>query len=116
MDQATEAARLLGKLGRQRNTQAQAEEILTSDLAKYELAVSQAIKRSPTDNQFAAMVSLCFNVGPGNFRKSTVCRAFNEGDVAKAANAFLLWHKAGGRSLPGLIARREAERELFNRS
>ena len=94
-------------------TQQQADDILITDLAKYELAVSKAIKRQPTPNQFAAMVSLCFNVGPGNFRKSTVCRAFNEGSLIRSSNAFLRWNKAGGRVLAGLTRRRLAERDLF---
>ena len=94
-------------------TQQQADDILITDLAKYEMAVSKAIKRQPTPNQFAAMVSLCFNVGPGNFRKSTVCRAFNEGDLARSAGAFARWNKAGGKVLKGLTRRREAERVLF---
>lgn len=97
-------------------TQQQADDILITDLAKYEMAVSKAIKRQPTPNQFAAMVSLCYNIGPNNFRKSTVCRAFNDGDIIRAAGAFLRWNKAGGRVLAGLTRRREAERELFLRA
>lgn len=55
----------------------------------------------------------CYNIGPGNFAKSTVCKAFNAGNLVLAANAFARWNKAGGRVLPGLKSRREAEQALF---
>lgn len=94
-------------------TQQQADEILVNDLVKYEMAVSKALTRNPTENQFSAMTSLCFNIGPGNFAKSSVVKKFNAGDLAGAANSFLLWNKAGGVVMRGLTRRREAERELF---
>lgn len=96
-----------------RITQQEADDILVRDLVKYEAAVQRALKRNPTDNQFSAMVSLCFNIGPGNFESSSVVRKFNAGDVQGAADAFRLWVKAAGKTLPGLITRREAERALF---
>ena len=69
------------------------------------------------ENQFAAMVSLCFNIGSGNFKTSSVLRRHREGDDAAAADAFLLWDKAhvDGElvELDGLLRRREAERTLY---
>jgi hypothetical protein len=59
------------------------------------------------------MVSLCFNIGPGAFAGSTLVKRFNAGDEPGAADAFLMWRKAGGKVLPGLEARRAAERKLF---
>ena len=94
-------------------TQAEAEGILKRDLVKYETAVNRAISRVPTENQFAAMVSLCYNIGPGNFNRSTVLSAFNAGNLGLAADAFRRWNKAGGKVLKGLVRRREAERALF---
>lgn len=94
-------------------TAAQAEEYLVRALVKYEAAVSKALKRTPTQNEFDAMVSLCYNIGPGAFAGSSVVRYFNAGDEAMAASSFLLWTKAGGKVLPGLKRRREAERKLF---
>lgn len=96
-------------------TQAQADEILVHDLVKYEAAVQKALTRSATQNQFDAMVSLAFNIGPGAFAKSSLVRRFNDGDLAGAADAFLLWRKAAGKVLPGLEARRKDERALFLR-
>lgn len=94
-------------------TQAQAETWLVEGLRKYEAAVDRALKRLPSQAQFDAMASLCWNIGPGNFAKSSVVRRFNDGDLRGAADAFRLWNKASGKVLKGLTNRREAERALF---
>ena len=93
----------------------EANAILERDLVKYEAAVSKLLKRNPNENQFSAMVSLCFNIGPGNMAKSSVVRLFNAGDIPGAANAFRMWNKAAGKVMKGLENRREAERQLFLR-
>jgi len=94
-------------------TAEQATEILVRDLVSYEAAVMNALRRNPNENQFSAMVSLCYNIGPGAFASSTVVKKFNAGDAEGAAAAFRLWKKADGKVLKGLIQRREAEIELF---
>lgn len=96
-------------------TQIEADGILTADLVKYEAAVSKALTRSPTQSQFDAMVSLCYNIGTGGFAGSSVAKKFNAGDLKGAADAFLLWNKGGTpkRVIDGLTNRRAAERQLF---
>lgn len=94
-------------------TMAENDAILERDLAKFEAGVEQAIKRPMTQAQFDAMVSLAFNIGLGAFAKSSVVRRFNAGDTAGAAAAFMLWVKAGGRVLPGLVKRRHSEVAQF---
>lgn len=94
-------------------TEAQAEEILARDLRVFEKAVDEVIKVTPTPNQFSAMVSLCYNIGPGAFAGSSVARKLNAGDISGAAEAFMLWVRANGRSVAGLVRRREAEKALF---
>jgi lysozyme len=98
-------------------TALQAEGILMTDLVKYEAAVLRAIKRAPNENQFAAMVSLCFNIGPGAFAGSSVARLFNDNLIQAAADSFRLWNKGTVKGnkveLKGLTRRREAERALF---
>lgn len=94
-------------------TQQEAEDILVRDLVKYEAAVQKALTRSPTQPQFDAMTSLCFNIGQGAFAKSSIAKKFNAGDVQGAADAFLLYNKAGGKVLQGLVNRREDERKHF---
>jgi lysozyme len=96
-----------------RITKAEAAAILARDLGTYEAAVTGALKRQASQNQFDAMVSLCFNIGPGGFARSSVVSAFNCGDDRRAAEMFLAWNKAGGKVLPGLARRRQAEKRLF---
>lgn len=94
-------------------TQDQANQYLVEALGKYEAEVSKALTRTPWQSQFDAMVSLCYNIGPGAFAKSTVVKKFNSGDIPGAADAFLLWNKAGGKVVEGLKNRRADERKLF---
>jgi len=94
-------------------TQKQADDYLVAALAKYEDAVNKAITRTMTQAQFDAFVSLCYNIGPGAFAGSTAVKRFNAGDIAGAADAILMWNKAGGKVLKGLENRRADERALF---
>ncbi len=96
-----------------RISNAEASAILKADLGVFESGVYKLLKRPPTQAQFDAMVSLAFNIGIGNFSKSTVLRKFNEGDFAGAAEAFMLFVKANGKTMQGLVNRRAEERELF---
>lgn len=96
-----------------RITNQEAEDILRSDLKKFEDGVSKLLKRTPTPAQNDAMISLAYNIGLGNFQKSTVLRKFNAGDFAGAADAFMLFVKANGKVMNGLVKRREDERALF---
>lgn len=63
--------------------------------------------------RLAACASLAYNIGLGAFANSTVCKKTKIGEYESAANAFLLWNKAGGKVLPGLVRRREAERRIY---
>lgn len=75
--------------------------------------VLSAIKRSMTQAQLDAMIDLAYNVGVGAFQKSTLVRKFNAGDIHGAADEFLRWDKAGGKSMLGLRRRRAADRARF---
>lgn len=94
-------------------TKIQAESMLVRSLEAFEQGVLAALKKPPTQHQFDALVSFAYNVGVAAMAKSSVVRHLNAGDPAKAAEAFGLWVKAGGRVLPGLVKRRQAERDLF---
>jgi lysozyme len=93
-------------------TPGEADRLLHDDLARFETGVDAMINGA-TENQFSAMVSLAYNIGLGNFATSTVRKRHNARDFMAAANAFLLWNRGGGRVLPGLQTRREAERKLY---
>ena len=77
--------------------------------------VNKLITSEVTQNQFDAMVSLSFNIGLGNFKRSSVLRKVNNKpeDVHSIGESFLLWNKAGGNILNGLVRRRIAEVKLF---
>jgi lysozyme len=98
-----------------RITQAQADEFFLKALVKYERAVLRAIKKPLNQNEFDAMVSLCYNIGETGFAKSSVVRYFNEGNKPKAARSFALWCKDNGKVIPGLVRRREREMALFKK-
>ena len=94
-------------------TKAQGEAILKKDLKKYEKAVNDYVRVQLTQEQFDALVSFCYNVGPGNFKKSSVLRYVNARRFDDVPSRLMLWNKAGGRVLRGLTRRRAAEGELW---
>jgi GH24 family phage-related lysozyme (muramidase) len=94
-------------------TKAEGERVLLNDLKVYEAGVRSAINVELTPNQYSACVSLCYNIGVGAFKRSSVARFCNRRQWKNAADAFALWNKAGGRVLPGLVRRRAAEAALF---
>lgn len=94
-------------------TAQQAEDLLRSDLKKYELMVRRNVKVDINDNQYGALVSLVYNIGEGNLKSSTLLRLINNKDFLGASNEFSKWNKAGGKVLNGLSRRRAAERKLF---
>jgi lysozyme len=93
-------------------TQFEAENLLKSDLVRFEEAVTRSAGPA-YQNQFDAMVSLAYNIGTAAFAKSSVARLHSHGQYTGAASAFLLWNKAGGMVLAGLVRRRKAERNLY---
>ena len=94
-------------------TQEQADAWLIEDLTHAENAVLAQISRPLSSNQFAACVSLCFNIGAGNFKDSSVRKWCNAGRFDLAANWFAPWCKVHGVEVEGLLNRRLAEAELF---
>lgn len=96
-------------------TEAEADWYLEKAVTKFADKIAPMFTRPINENQFGAFVSLAYNIGPTAFSKSSALRHFNNGDLDKAASSILLWNKAGGKVLKGLIRRREAERSLFIR-
>ena len=91
----------------------EATRILQQDLEKFEKIVNIHVRVNLTQNQFDALVSLCFNIGPKAFSDSTLLRKLNAGDFAGAANEFTKWRKSNGKVFAGLVKRRSAEKALF---
>jgi lysozyme len=89
-------------------------DILKADLNRFEQGVLRLIKVPLTQGQFDALVSFSFNVGLGNLQNSTLRMKVNRGDFEGASEQFLVWTKAGGKVLKGLVTRRTDEQALFN--
>ncbi|WP_342622623.1 lysozyme [Pseudomonas alkylphenolica] len=94
-------------------TKEQAERMLINDVQRFEPEVERLVKVPLTSNQWDALVSFTYNLGAANLESSTLLRLLNADDYAGAAEQFPRWNKAGGKVLPGLVRRREAERVLF---
>lgn len=94
-------------------TEAEAELLLGHDVAVAAACVEAAVAVDLTQGQFDALVDFVFNLGCGALRGSTLLRRVNAGEFALAAAEFSRWTHAGGAVVPGLLARRLAERELF---
>ena len=90
-----------------------AEQILREDLQRFEHDVNNMLTVEVTQNQFDALVSFAFNLGPANLKSSTLLRKVNSGDFNGAAEEFPKWNHAGGQVLAGLTASRNAEKNLF---
>lgn len=65
-----------------------------------------------SDEEWAAYLSFAYNVGVGNFCKSTLATKLKAGDRSGACAELSRWVRAGDEVLPGLVKRRDAEREL----
>ena len=93
-------------------TQLQAENWLKKDLMAAQQSVERLTDVALNDNQYAALVSLVFNVGTAPL-KYTLGTKLNAEDYKGAAEEFLRWNHANGIAVVGLTRRRTAERELF---
>lgn len=88
--------------------------ILAQDLKRFERGVARLCPAAVNhQGQFDALVSFSFNAGLGALQRSSIRMRYNRGDIEGAADAFLMWTKAAGRVLPGLVKRRRDERAMF---
>ena len=89
-------------------------ELFRTDVATFERGVLRLVPGVVgRQGSFDALVSISFNFGLGNLQRSTIRMRANRGDWEGAAEAFRVWTKGGGKVLPGLVKRREAEIALF---
>lgn len=98
-------------------TPTKAKEILLTHLRNDCSIITTDIKTSITQNQYDALCSFIYNVGPNQFKRSTLLKKINQNDIAGAAQEFTKWSniKKNGYliTLPGLKKRRQIEKELF---
>ena len=94
-------------------TQQEADEMLNEEITEYEEYVNNMVKVPLEQNQFDALCSWVYNLGPTNLEKSTLLKLLNAGDYHLIPSQIRRWNKAGGETLTGLIRRREAESLMF---
>jgi lysozyme len=93
-------------------TQKQCEDMLAKKLPRYAAEIDKCFKIQPPAKVGAAFISLAYNVGSGGVCRSGAMRKWNAGDKRGACEAFMVWNRAGGRVVQGLINRRKTERKL----
>ncbi|UMM63089.1 lysozyme [Aristophania vespae] len=94
-------------------TQPEADALLCTTIQNVQKQVREVVKRPLAPNQEAALISLTYNIGIGNFERSTLLKLLNKGQIDQAAEQFLRWNKSHGQTLNGLTRRRKAERAAF---
>ena len=94
-------------------SQEEADKLLLHEMEEYEGYINDMVNPDLEQNQFDAMVSWVFNLGPTNLKASTLLKVLNAKDYEGVPAQIKRWNKAGGKVLQGLIRRREAESLLF---
>ena len=86
---------------------------MKQDLNKFEDGVNNLVQVDINQNQFDALICFSYNLGLHALGGSTLLKDLNNGDSDSAANQFLVWDRAGGQVVEGLLRRRQAEKDLF---
>jgi len=94
-------------------TMEQAKQWLREGIDSHYRALSEYLKREPTQQQADALASIAYNCGVGAIGPSGLVARFNAGKDQECADRFLFWDMAGGKHVPGLLARRKAERAIY---
>lgn len=93
---------------------AQADHWLIEDVAFAEAAVNALVTVNLTQDEFDALVDFEFNTGA--LASSTMLRLINSADLSGAALEFAKWDHVKGKEVAGLLRRRLAENDLWNRT
>jgi GH24 family phage-related lysozyme (muramidase) len=94
-------------------TDEQVEELLTKDIAQFELAVNRFVNVKLNQNEFDSLVIFVFNVGIDAFYKSTLLKLINLSEFVGVPDQLMRWNKAGGKVVAGLTNRRKKEIKLW---
>lgn len=94
-------------------TMGEVDEILKSDLQRFESGVLRYCPTGLTQGRFDGLVSFSFNCGLGTLQRSSIRMRHNRGEFEGAADAFLLYTKAAGIVNKGLVRRRNEERAMY---
>jgi lysozyme len=95
-------------------TKERAEKLFLDTLKHYEMCIYASTRDDINQNQFDALVSLCYNIGTHAFKKSTLLKRVNKDPNGNdIEGAFLMWRNAGGK--PILLGRRQREYKLYSK-
>jgi len=94
-------------------SQEEADKLLLHEMDEYEGYITDNVTVDLKQNQFDSLVSWVFNLGPTNLKASTMLKVLNLGNFEGVPEQMKRWNKANGKTLDGLIRRREAEALLF---
>lgn len=95
-------------------TKTEIDELFRADVKAFERGVLRLVPGVVGRQcSFDALVSFAYNAGLGNLQRSQIRMRANRGDWEGAAEAFMAWTRGGGKVLPGLVRRRQAEKALF---
>lgn len=94
-------------------THKEADDEFEADIKEFTDAVRPLVKVPLNERQEAALISLAYNIGMGNFKSSTLLKKLNKGDYEGAALEFRWWRKDAGKVVKGLVRRRLSEENLF---
>jgi lysozyme len=95
-------------------TMAECKEMLGDAVIEFEMGMRKCLKApdSLPPKVYTAFLSTSYNIGVGAFCGSSMARKANSGDLKGACDSILLWNKAGGRVVKGLVNRRKEENQI----
>ena len=94
-------------------TMQEAEDLLAHELVEYEGYINDLVKVPLKQNEFDALVSWVFNLGPSNLESSTMLKVLNAGKYQEVPEQIKRWNKVNGKVNEGLVKRRKSEALLF---
>jgi lysozyme len=95
-------------------TPEQGEKYFQQTLQKFAQGVEDSIKTKVNNNQFAALVSLAYNIGLTAFKNSTLLKLVNENpNNPSIQTEFMKWVYSNGKKVQGLVTRRTTESKLY---
>jgi len=94
-------------------TESQANNLLKTELIEYQNYINEMVEVKLSQCQFDALVCWVYNLGPTNFKSSTLLTLLNQEVKFQIPEQIRRWNRAGGKILKGLVRRREAEALMF---
>jgi len=99
-------------------TQTQADALFNSDLQPFVDTVNRGLTAGVTQNEFDALVILCFNIGQGAFLSSSAFQLVNNPEASTSYNSvddtWRAFNRSQGQENAGLSNRRNAELRIYN--